>query len=429
MTDTDLARRLEQLRLANMPPAGTPSSTPGHPIDTALAWREFVRLRTRAQRNRRRGVLAAALAAAAGVAFAVPALAGLKSQGIGPVPGHGTRSASPAATPSAAPHGQAGAVVARIPVSIVGPVVQDGTRAWAIGRAGASGSGRTKTQLIGIDLRTNTVVLRKNLGTAQHSVAAGGGGVWLTTTDGRSQGQIVRLDPRTGHVIATLHLPAGRCYFATYATGSLWAACFDGAAQTAYFRIDASTGQVLGNSGPEPGLTRWAVRWEQGTSRIAVARGALWYITPGSGVSGVVGIVGGRARVLAAVDPTNTVSFGYVNSLVSSQGFVWALTGDESVAKIDPLTGQAVRIYTYRGYDPSYTAGFTMLAVGHGSLWFVDARTGGVISVRMATGQPAGTVPRVASGCNLWACGEIYSTPSAIWVPTRDRLIRINPAA
>jgi hypothetical protein len=106
---------------------------------------------------------------------------------------------------------------------------------------------------------------------------------------------------------------------------------------------------------------------------------------------------------------------------------VWALTSDESVAKVDPATGRVVRIYTYRSYDPSYTAGFNYLAVGHGSLWFLNWRTGAVVRVSIATGKQVGDAARVASECSRWSCGQIYSTPGGIWVPTSDRLIRIMP--
>lgn len=420
MTDADLERRLEQLRLTEMRPTGTPSGTSGRSIDIARAWREFLLLRSRSNRNRRRGLMAAAVVAAAGIAITVPALAGIRPSATGPKgPGTETISASLGASPGPSPRVYAGAVVARIPLSGVGTVVQDGARAWAIRDLSMTHSGLFATQLVSIDMRTDRVVLRKNLGTAQSTVAAGGGRVWLTTSLGQSQGQIVRIDSATGRAIATLHLPAGRCYFATYSSGSLWATCANGSAQTVFLRIDPATGHVLNRAGPVPGQVR----------SITVGRDAVWYASAGWGITGVVGI-GGPERVVTVHDPTNTVRFFYTNSLVSGQGYVWALTTDESVAKIDPATGQVLRIYTYRSYDPGYAGGLDFLAVGHGSLWFLVDRypLSGVLRVNISTGKSVGQVGSIASRSCGEPCWQIYATQSAIWVPTQDRLIRIDLA-
>jgi len=420
MTDTDLERRLERLRPVNLPLADAAFPASGHAIDTAQAWRDLVLRRSRLRRIHRRRLTVGAVVAAAGVGLAVPVLAGIGPLATGPAPpgtGAPSASSSPGVSRAASPPGSHAAVAVRIPVSVVGPVAQDGARAWAIGRAGASPTGRAKAQLVSIDLRSNRVVLRRNLGTAQFSVVAGGGGVWVTTSSSRWLGQIIRLDPATGHVIATLHLPADRCYLATYGAGNLWAACADGATHTALLQINPVTGRLRGTAGLVRGQI-WAV---------TTGSNSVWFATA-SGVRGVIGI-GGQERDVTVVDQTNTVSFAGTRSLVSGQGFIWALTSDESVAKLDPSTGRVVRIYTYRSYDPSYTAGFNDLAVGHGSLWFLNWRTGGVVRASITTGKQVGDAARVASGCNRWSCGQIYSTPGGIWVPTRNRLIRIVPGS
>jgi len=417
VTDTDLERRLERLLLVNLPLADPPFSGSGRPIDTAQAWRDLVLRRSRLRKNRRRRLTVAAVVAVVGAGLGVPVLAGIGPLAIGPALPH-TGVASPSPSPgtsrTTSPRGRH-VVVARIPVGIVGPVTQEGTRAWAIGRAGVTPTGRGKAQLVGIDLRTDRVVLRRNLGTSQYSVVAGGGGLWVTTSRGRSLGQIIRLDPITGHVIATLHIPAERCYFVTYGSGSLWAACADGATHTVLLQIDPGSGQLRGR----PEIVQGQIQ------AVTVGRDSVWYATA-SGIRGVIGI-GGRERAVTVVDPTNTVSFAAPRSLVSGEGFVWALTSDESVAKLDPATGRVLRIYTYRSYDPSYTAGFNNLAVGHGSLWFLNWRTGGVVRVSITTGKQVGDATRVSSECNLWSCGQIYSTPGGIWVPSSNRLIRILP--
>ena len=106
----------------------------------------------------------------------------------------------------------AGAVVAHIPLGGVVSLVADGARAWVVRRTEPGAiSALSSYQLAGIDLRTSKVTVRVSLGRHPEAVAAGGGMVWLTTPGGRARGQVERLDPATGRVIATLRLPANRC--------------------------------------------------------------------------------------------------------------------------------------------------------------------------------------------------------------------------
>jgi hypothetical protein len=428
MIDADLERRLERLRLTQVGLSGSTCPASGSSIDTARAWRELQLLRDRRGRSRRGWLVVVAAAAAAAVAVAVPALAYVGPHSKGPtLPG--TRSHSPSPAPS--PRSYPSAVVARIKLGGVSTVVQDGTRAWAVRGGRPTRSGHFTTQLVGIDLRTNTIALRKTVGPFQSAVAAGGGRVWLTTAAGEAKGQIERLDPATGRVIATLHLPAGRCYYATYASGSLWATCAAGGAATEFFRIDPATGHVRGRVGPVRDTAKACQWWMQSPPcpirQIAVARAAVWYISGNLGLRGVVG-VGGRERNITVNVRDYPVGFDYhAQSLVAAQGFIWALTEDESMAQIDPATGQVVRTYTYRTYDPSYQAALSFFAVGHGSLWFAEWPAK-VLRVSLATGRPVSQVSAFTPNLCRYGCGEIYSTSSAIWVPAGHMLIRINPA-
>ena len=408
MTDADLERRLTAMF----------SDTSQRPIDTDRAWRELRLRRSRAGHSRRRWFAATAAAVAvAVVAAAVPLLTGILSAvpsgRTEPGPGlAGKRSGVPA-SPGRFP----GAVVARIALSGVGIVVQDGSQAWAVRDITQTGD---IGQLVRIDLRTDKVTLRVDLGPGSRSrvEAAGGGTVWLTTTHGSAQGQLVRIDPATGQVIATLHLPVGRCSYLTYSAGRLWAECAVGRASSQFLRINPVTGRVDGRLGP--------VRGQFG-GEIAVAPRGVWYLT-GSGISGLVGL-GASARAITVTDQAYPVSFAYAQSLVYSQGALWALTNDESVAKIDPATGRVLRIYTYASYDPADNAGLDFLAVGGGSLWFLDDGypSSGVMRVSEATGRPLGEVTVPAGACGQ-PCSQIYVYGNAVWVPTMETLLRIDPA-
>ena len=404
MTDADLQHRLTAMF----------ADGSQRPIDTDGAWRELRLRRSRAGHNRRRWLAAAAAASVvAVVATAIPLLSG--SLSAAPPGRHPT---GPASRPSTAPgtfRSYPGAIVARIAVSGVVDVVQAGARAWAVRNSGSTAS--DSYQLVGIDLRTDRSTLRVNLGRSFRAVVAGHGMVWLTTTKGQAQGQLERIDPATGGVITTLHLPVGRCSYATYGGGRLWAQCADGRGATLFLRINPVTGVVDGRFGP--------VRGQFGS--IAVAPQGVWYNNY-SGISGLVG-AGSAARAITVRDPAYPVSFAYAQSLVYSQGFIWVLTNDESVAKINPATGRVVRVYTYASYDPADNGGLDFLAAGGGSLWFLDDGYpfSGVLRVSEATGRPLGGVTVPSGSCGE-ACWQIYVSGSAVWVPTMESLLRIDPA-
>jgi hypothetical protein len=405
MADTDLERRLRELRQLDESRLAA---------DTARAWRQITLLRRHdaARRRRSRIIGSGALAAAAAAAI----LAGPVLAGSHPNRGSGhARSSTSGSRTRVYPD----AVVARIPVA-AGVVVQAGPYAWTLTQTSVSGH----QQLVRIDLRTNQVTLRNNLGLdPQAMVAAGGGAVWVTTRYGQAGGQVVQLDPATGRPVRTLHLPAGPCLFLAYNSSGLWARCTIPRGATTFLLINPATGRSEWTAGPRP-------RYVGPT---AVTPGGVWYVASAS----IKGLVrdGSGVRRLTVRDPSYPVSLGLTDSLVYAAGYLWALTTDESIAKISPETGQVVRVYTYLTYDPRFAEGLNFLAVGHGSLWFLDDGSlnvsakpfFGVLRASMASGRLLGAVPAGSQPACGEPCFEIYSTPSAIWVPTSRQLIRIDP--
>jgi hypothetical protein len=414
MTDTELEQRLAALL----------AGTAGHPVDTERGWREFAELRSRASQDRRRKLGAVAFGAAAVVAAAaaIPLVAGGPS-------GQGTISVVPpnhrvtsSRTPSGYPGGiraYPGAITARIGVSGVVDVVQDGTALFAV--RSTTPAGDSGYQLVKIDLPSSQVTLRVNLGHVFKAVAAAGGRLWLTTARSAAGGQVVRLDPVTGKVIATVHLAAGHCGYLTFSGGRLWAECGSGRFDSTFFLLDPVTGRVEAQLGPVRGPI----------GQIAVTPLGVWYLTSYSGVSAILASNGASPgpRKITVRDPAYLVSFSYAQSLVYSRGAIWVLTNDESVAKIDPVTGHVERIYTYRSYDPAYNGGLDFLTTGQGSLWFLDDGYpfGGVLRVSMSTGRPLGGVPIKPGSCGQ-PCWQIYDTGGLIWVPTLASLLAISPA-
>jgi hypothetical protein len=383
--------------------------------DLDRAWHEFLRLKEASDRARRRTLLAAAVPAAAIAALAAALV--LNS----PAP------PGPASTPGALPYPvYPRAIVASIPVGDVNSLAQQGHYLWVLRGLGTPRS----AQLVRIDLRSDTVTLRRNLGAdSLASLAAGGGAVWLTTGFDSRRGQLARIDPSTGRTVQLLHLSAGTCVYVGFTSGVLWAQCeagptAEGPPTTRFLRVDPATGRVEWRSGKVQALN----------GPTAVTPYGVWY----GSVAGITGVLqAGTGVRTVTIDglgtPADLVS---TSSLVYAAGFLWAFTEEEVTAKIDPATGRIVRVYTSRNYDPSDVGGLDFLAVGHGALWYLDNGPlkigappfGGVVRASLATGRPTGRVPAIGPGSCGGRCSQIYSTPTAIWVPTSSQLIRIDPA-
>ncbi len=342
-------------------------------------------------------------------------LAGIRPAVPGPrQPGQGNRGLAPPLLL------YPGAVVATIPVSGVISVTADAHQAWVVRAIGPPSFDVTRYQLVGIDLRTDKITLRVSLGRQSGAVAAGAGALWLTTPDGRARGQLERIDPATGRVVARLHLPAGECGSLTYGAGYFVANCQNlRPRDSEFFRIDAATGRMDWRSGTVTA----------GIGAVAVGPRAVWYAANFSQVKGFV-IVGGRTRAVSAPAPGYELSYTGNQSLAYGDGSFWELSASERVLRIDPVSGQVIRVYRSRGYDPAQAGGLDFLTIGSGSLWFLDDGYpfSGVLRVSMATGRSLGGVIVPPGSCGQQACTQIYATPGSIWVPTMAYLLRLDPA-
>jgi hypothetical protein len=266
-----------------------------------------------------------------------------------------------------------------------------------------------------------------NLGLYPEAVAVGGGTLWVTTPSGFAGGQIRRVNPATGKVIRTLHLSAGRCTYVAYSGAHLFAGC-EGRhpGSIVFVGLDPRTGQVQWRSAPVSGLITQIIATPQG----------IWYADRNSGIAGPVAAAWSGPPPVP--DVPRRISFANPQSLVYGDGFAWTLASDESVSKIDPMTGRVVRYYTYRDYDPAFLGGLDNLAVGGGSLWLLDdgpltakgTSFAGVLQVSEATGRPIGRIPGIIApgSCGPGPCTQIYYAGGAVWVPTLSSLIRIDPS-
>jgi hypothetical protein len=409
MTDTDLEQRLRDLRQRDLGLADSPRSRRGRPAGTAAAWREFQALRSRSVRTRRRALAVAAAAAVAGLIIAVPALSGThRGQNTQPT----TRTSIPS-PPRTFPL----AVTARIPMSGVMAVVGDAGHAWVI-RAVEQPGLATTYQLAGIDLRTNSIMFRTNLGRQMPSMAGGAGRLWLTTPYGEPRGQVVRVDLATGQVLSSIHLHAGRCSQIVFGAGHVYAACGDiGSSRTKFWRINAFTEHAVKLTSPIGGYI----------SSLIYAPPALWYVRNYESIRGLTNPNGAPQPIVAQDHEYSQIAPGGQN-IAYDDGSLWALSDGERLARIDASNGQVIRRFTYRNYDPSRAGGLNFLAAGGGWLWFLDNGYpfSGVLRVSEQTGRPAGGVRIAPNSCGQQICSQIFYTPGTVWVPTAEYLIRIN---
>ncbi len=309
-------------------------------------------------------------------------------------------------------------------------VVGNSTEAWAVRAVGQPGT-TTTYQLVGMNLQRKASLLdadqdfgfgapimyRVNLGPEPRAIAAGAGRVWLTTPYSQAGGQIVRVNPATGQMLSTIHIPAGPCTAISFSSAHLFASCnVGGVRRNAIWRINPVTQQVFRLTGTLHGYI---------SSLTAAPRG-LWYVVNFSSIAGLTN-TGGNPQPVTARDPGYYLPPGG-QGLVYDSGSIWVLSGGERLTQIDALNGRVMQVFTYRNYDPSRAGGLNFLAAGGGWLWFLDNGYpfSGVLRVGETTARPAGSVAIAPNSCGQQVCSQIFYTPGSVWVPTAELLLRID---
>jgi len=378
-------------------------------IDVHQAWDRFQRRRPQASRQRRRliaAVTTAAVVAVVSVSAAVVRLEGRASP---------HSSGGPTAVTAAGD-----AVAGRIPVADVVSMTASGTDVWAL-----TGS----HELVRIDARTNAVTLRVQVaGVANNSpVVAGGGALWLDGTGPAGHARLLKIDPATGAISAQTTLPAG-CSQAAYGLGHVWVLC--NAANTAkVLRVDPATAQVDAQTGALPGPIYTFVAGSEGVW-LGANTGILQVDPSGTRLTGLT--VTGSAKYLSVNSPDYIGPLGE-DELALGDGAVWALYGNvsgrpESLAEINPVTGRITVAFTYPEVaDTSNDFWDLNAAFGSGSIWMLaPLGSNEIVRISTTSGNP---VSRVYPGgsCSQY-CMQVYAIAGAVWEPTAQQIIRINPA-
>jgi streptogramin lyase len=152
------------------------------------------------------------------------------------------------------------------------------------------------------------------IGSPTFGLATGGGSVWV---GGVGSGDVIRVDPASGRVLARLTVGA-RIFNLAAAPGAVWA--IDNALSTAV-RIDTKTGKVT--TRVPVGFQPYDIEWGFGSAWVANAGdGTVWRITNGKVVK----------KIKVGTEP---------NGLTAYRGALWV--SDHTLGKvvrIDPATNR-----------------------------------------------------------------------------------------
>ena len=316
-------------------------------------------------------------------------------------------SPSPGQLALPAARGYPDAITARVPVRNVISMASTGNGVWALTLSG---------ELVRISARTNRVTLRVHVPGAGlgGQLAAGRRTLWLDTCRASSgRVRLLGIDPATGRVRARVAVP-GSCGSIAYGLGHLWVV--SGARNgIRILRINPSTRRVDARTGIIHSLVYSFVAGPEG----------VWY----SAGSSIRQVDPSGTRLTGVTVNDSSYPFTLVDAeLALGHGAVWALSGDEGIARIDPATGGITAIVSYRSFDPTYAfTGGPFIDIGQGSLWLLaDLAHTQVLRVSMSTGQPLGRI-RVGGSCGQ-PCSQIYDAAGAVWVPSGREIVRIDPA-
>jgi hypothetical protein len=298
--------------------------------------------------------------------------------------------------------------------------------------------------LVGVDPRRPDAVARIRLGGPDDFVsllAVGAGAVWVATGAGGTRPSVVRVDPATTKVAATLTLPNDNWPWAAGA-GSLWSVgCAGEGGPCRLLRLDPRDLHATARF-PLPGVRVLPQSLAVGPGSLAVGDD-VWLLDQSGGWVWRVDLTGGRVarvRLPPAATPAATPADG-PSQLVVGEGAVWVLTSVESptrlgvrvdagLVRIDPHTSRVSATTSLANLGGETNQ--VQLAVGAGGVWVEglqpqDGLPRAVIDrVDPASGRLRGTIDTGDLSPAALAAGF-----GAVWLlrPAAGVLLRLDPAA
>jgi streptogramin lyase len=211
----------------------------------------------------------------------------------------------------------------------------------------------TPPSLAKVDLKTNRLVATFEVGpaAAEGGIAYGAGSVWLGVN---KLGELARLDPASGSVLQTYHLPPGS-YNPVFSGGTIWVSRAEGAELTG---IDASTGKVTATveTGPNPRF-------------LTAGAGAIWTLNQGDGNVTRVDVHSLSTTAIALGTP------GHGGDISYAGGHIFSTMPKTPLSIIDAATNRVMCQWVGPGGDS--------LGIGHGAIWLTDYQGGSVSRIAL----------------------------------------------
>jgi len=258
-------------------------------------------------------------------------------------------------------------------------------------------------------------------------VALGEGSLWAVNYAG---GTVLRIDPESGEVMATIEVP-GKPFTVAVGEGSVWVGDH---ADGNVLRVNPATNRItqtidLGGDGRGP----------FGHLEVAVGEGSVWVTSPGSDdVWRIDPKTGDVVAALHVDEPHPEDAPPYypgIADIAVGRGAVWVAFGSGTVSRLDPKTGEVVSSIEVGGRPFA-------LAVSEDGVWVT--RDAPAQSEPADAGQEAySAVFRIDPGTNEvvakidvgdvapWSLEPVASADGAVWVSTSENgngtLTRIDP--
>jgi virginiamycin B lyase len=183
-----------------------------------------------------------------------------------------------------------------------------------------------------------TATIAAGSGNANPALAATADSIWLMTDN---KATLSRIDPEQNAVVAELRLPAG-CNTVTFGEAALWVTC---PSENRVLRID-----------PQSNLVDKRIEVSPQPKSLAIGEGSIWVLCQKNG------------RV-ERIDPktfkvTKTIELavpGVDGSIAIGAGSIWVSQAGFPLTRIDPATDKVVQQF--------WGAGGGMVQFGAGSLW------------------------------------------------------------
>ncbi len=182
-------------------------------------------------------------------------------------------------------------------------------------------------------------------------VAYGAGSVWLIVN---KSGDLKRIDPRNGDILATFRVPPGS-YNPIFSHGALWVTHVDGRELTG---IDSATGKTTATSAP--GLS-------PASSPPAPAR--FGRLNQGDGTLTRIDTRSGRAATIPLGTP------GHGGDIAFGAGKVWTTMAKMPLSLVDASAARLLCQWAGPGGDS--------LGIGHGAIWLTDYHAGTVSRIAL----------------------------------------------